>query len=34
MLEAIIFDYKGVLVDDIEVHEKAYWRADRGAVLR
>lgn len=27
MLKAIIFDYNGVLVDDLKLHEEAYWRA-------
>lgn len=27
MLKAIIFDYNGVLVNDLKIHEEAYWRA-------
>jgi beta-phosphoglucomutase len=27
VLKAIIFDYNGVLVDDLTLHEEAYWRA-------
>lgn len=27
VLKAIIFDYNGVLVDDLKFHEEAYWRA-------
>lgn len=29
MFKAIIFDYNGVLVDDLKFHEEAYWRAGR-----
>jgi HAD superfamily hydrolase (TIGR01549 family) len=29
VLKAIIFDYNGVLVDDLKIHEEAYWRAGR-----
>ena len=29
MFKAIIFDYNGVLVDDLKLHEEAYWRAGR-----
>ena len=29
VLKAIIFDYNGVLVDDLKFHEEAYWRAGR-----
>lgn len=29
MLKAIVFDYNGVLVDDLRIHEEAYWRAGR-----
>ena len=29
MLKAIIFDYNGVLVNDLKIHEEAYWRAGR-----
>jgi beta-phosphoglucomutase len=27
VLKAIIFDYNGILVDDLKFHEEAYWRA-------
>lgn len=27
MIKAIIFDYNGVLVNDLEIQEEAYWRA-------
>lgn len=29
VLKAIIFDYNGVLVNDLKIHEEAYWRAGR-----
>ena len=29
MLKAIIFDYNGVLVNDLKIHEEAYWRAGK-----
>jgi phosphoglycolate phosphatase len=29
VLKAIIFDYNGVLVDDLKIHEEAYWRAGK-----
>jgi HAD superfamily hydrolase (TIGR01549 family) len=29
VLKAIIFDYNGVLVDDLKIHEEAYWLAGR-----
>ena len=29
MLRAIIFDYNGVLVNDLKIHEEAYWRAGK-----
>ncbi|MFB0506313.1 MAG: HAD family hydrolase [Thermodesulfobacteriota bacterium] len=29
MLKAIIFDYNGVLVNDLKIHEDAYWRAGK-----
>jgi beta-phosphoglucomutase len=29
VLKAIIFDYNGVLVDDLKFHEEAYWRAGK-----
>ena len=29
VLKTIIFDYNGVLVNDLKIHEEAYWRAGR-----
>lgn len=29
VFKAIIFDYNGVLVDDLKYHEEAYWRAGK-----
>ncbi len=29
MIRAIIFDYNGVLVNDLKIHEEAYWRAGK-----
>jgi HAD superfamily hydrolase (TIGR01509 family) len=29
MLKAVVFDYNGTLVDDLGLHEEAYWRAGR-----
>jgi phosphoglycolate phosphatase len=29
VLKAIIFDYNGVLVNDLKIHEQAYWRAGK-----
>lgn len=29
VFKAIIFDYNGVLVNDLKIHEEAYWRAGR-----
>jgi HAD superfamily hydrolase (TIGR01549 family) len=29
VLKAIIFDYNGVLVNDLKIHEDAYWRAGK-----
>ncbi len=29
VLKAIIFDYNGVLVNDLNIHEEAYWRAGK-----
>ena len=29
MPKAIVFDYNGVLIDDLRIHEEAYWRAGR-----
>ena len=29
MFKAIIFDFNGVLVNDLKIHEEAYWRAGR-----
>ena len=29
VLKAIIFDYNGVLVNDLKIHEEAYWRAGK-----
>ena len=29
MFKAVIFDFNGVLVNDLKIHEEAYWRAGR-----
>lgn len=29
MFKAIIFDYNGILVNDLKIHEEAYWRAGK-----
>lgn len=29
MIKAIVFDYNGVLVNDLRLHEEVYWRASR-----
>lgn len=29
MIRGIIFDYNGVLVNDLKIHEEAYWRAGK-----